>query len=79
MLPIIPVTLGSRHDLLATFVLCVSGDSLSFIDERLMKAPNMTGQPVDMNVAGIHGTSDISNKRLRVKIGNQDGTGDENI
>ena len=37
-----------------------------------MKALDLTGQPVDLNVAGIHGTSDISSKRLRVKIGDQD-------
>ena len=34
-----------------------------------MKTLNLTGQPVDLNVAGIHGTSDISSKRLRVRIG----------
>ena len=38
-----------------------------------MKTLNLTGQPVDLNVAGIHGTSDISSKQLRVKIGDQDG------
>ena len=30
-----------------------------------MKALNLTGQSVDLNVAGIHGTSDISSKRLQ--------------
>ena len=44
-----------------------------------MKALNLTGQTVDLNVAGIHGTSDISNKRLRVKIGDQDGRVSEDI
>ena len=43
-----------------------------------MKALNLTGQPVGLNAAGNHGTSDISSKRLRVKIGDQDGTVDEN-
>ena len=38
-----------------------------------MKALNLTGQPMDLNDAGIHGTSDISSKRLRVRIGDQDG------
>ena len=38
-----------------------------------MKTLNLTGQPVDLNVAGVHGTSDISSKRLRVRIGDQDG------
>ena len=44
-----------------------------------MKTLNLTGQPVDLNVAGIHGTSDISSKRLRVKIGDQDGKVNEDI
>ena len=52
--------------------MCDSGASLSFVDESLMKTLNLTGQPVDLNVAGIHGTSDISSKRLRVRIGDQD-------
>ena len=34
---------------------------------------------MDLNVAGIHGTSDISSKRLRVKIGDQDGKVKEDI
>ena len=34
---------------------------------------------VDLNVAGIHGTSDISSKRLRVRIGDQDGRVKEDI
>ena len=37
-----------------------------------MKALNLTGQLVALIVAGIHGTSDISSKRLRVRIGDQD-------
>ena len=44
-----------------------------------MKTLNLTGQPVDLNVAGIHGTSDITSKRLRVKIGDQDGKVKEDI
>ena len=44
-----------------------------------MKTLNLTGQPVDLNVAGIHGKSDISSERLRVKIGDQDGTVKEDI
>ena len=36
-----------------------------------MKTLKLTGQSVDLNVAGIHGTSDISSKRLRVTIGDQ--------
>ena len=34
---------------------------------------------MDLNVAGIHGKSDISSKRLRVKIGDQDGKVKEDI
>ena len=34
---------------------------------------------MDLNVAGIHGTSDISSKRLRVRIGDQDGKVNEEI
>ena len=62
-----------------TFALCDSGASLSFVDESLMKTLNLTGQPVDLNVAGIHGTSDNSSKRLLVKIGDQDGKVKEDI
>ena len=73
VLPVVPVTIGSGSKALKTFALCDSGASLSFVDEILMQMLNLTGQPVDLNVAGIHGTSDISSKRLRVKIGDQDG------
>ena len=44
-----------------------------------MKTLNLTGQPVDLNVALIHGTSNISSKRLRVKIEDHDGKVTENI
>ena len=44
-----------------------------------MKVLNLTGQPGELNVAGIHGTSDISSKRLRVRIGDQDGKVSEDI
>ena len=79
VLPVIPVSIGSGRKTVKTFALCDSGASLSFVDESLMKALNLTGQPVDLNVAGIHGTSDISSKRLRVKIGDQDGKVNEDI
>ena len=79
VLPVIPVLIGSGSKTVKTFALCDSGASLSFVDESLMKALNLTGQPVDLNVAGIHGTSDISSKRLRVRIGDQDGKVKEDI
>ena len=79
VLPVIPVTIGSGSKTLKTFALCDSGASLSFVDESLMKTLKLTGQPVDLNVAGIHGTSDISSKRLRVRIGDQDGRVKEDI
>ena len=44
-----------------------------------MKTLNLTGQPVDLNVAGIHGTSVSSSKQLRVMIGDQDGKVNEGI
>ena len=72
VLPVIPVLIGSGSKTLKTLALCDSGASLSFVDESLMKTLNLTGQPVDLNVAGIHGSSDISSKRLRVNIGDQD-------
>ena len=72
-LPVIPVTIGCGSKTLKTFALCDSGASLSFVDESLMETLNLTGQPVDLNVAGIHGASDISSKRLRVRIGDQQG------
>ena len=53
VLPVIPVSIGSGSKTLKTFVLCDSGARLSFVDESLMKALNLTGQPEDLNVAGI--------------------------
>ena len=79
VLPVVPVTVGSGSKALKTFALCDSGASLSFVDESLMKTLNLTGQPVDLKVAGIDGTSDFSSKRLRVRIGGQDGKVNENI
>ena len=79
VLPVIPVTIGSGSKTLKTFALCDSGASLSFVDESLMKTLNLTGQLVDLNVAGIHGASDISSKRLRVRIGDQQGKVKEDI
>ena len=79
VLPVIPVSIGSGSKTLKTFTLCDSGASLSFVDESLMKTLNLTGQPVDVNVPGIHGTSDISSKRLQVKIGDQAGKVNEDI
>ena len=79
VLPVIPVSIGSGSKTVKTFALCDSGASLSFVDESLMKTLNLTGQPVDLNVAGIHGTSDISSERLRVRIGDQDGKVKEDI
>ena len=79
VLPVIPVSIGSGSKTVKTFALCDSGASLSFVDDSLMKVQNLTKQPVDLNVAGIHGTSDVSSKRLRVRIGDQDGKVKENI
>ena len=79
VLPVIPVSIGSGSKTVKTFALCDSGASLSFVDESLMKTLNLTGQPVDLNVAGIHGASDISSKRLRVRIGDQQGKVKEDI
>ena len=79
VLPVIPVSIGSGSKTVKTFVLCDSGASLSFVDESLMKTLNLTGEPVDLNVAGIHGASDISSKRLRVRIGDQQGKVKEDI
>ena len=79
VLPVIPVTIGSGSKTVKTFALCDSGASLSFVGKSLMKTLNLTGQPVDLNVAGIHGASDISSKRLRVKIGDQQGKVKEDI
>ena len=79
VLLVIPVTTRSGLESLKSFVLYNSRESLSFIDESLLKALNLTGQPVDLIVSGFHGTSDISCKRLRVKIGDQDGTVDNII
>ena len=79
VLPVIPVSIGSGNKTVKTFALCDSGASLSFVDESLMKTLNLTGKPVDLNVAGIHGASDISSKRLRVGIGDQQGKVKEDI
>ena len=79
VLPVFPVSIGSGSKTAKTFALCDSGASLSFVDESLTKTLNLTGQPVDLNVAGLHGTSDISSKRLRVKIGDQEGKVKEDI
>ena len=65
VLPVIPVTKRSGSKTLKTFALCDSGANLSFVDENLMKMLKLTGQPVNLNVAGIHGTRDISIKRTR--------------
>ena len=79
VLPVVPVTIGSGSKTLKTFALCDSGASLSFVDKSLTKTLKMSGQPVDLNVAGIHGTSDISSKQLRVRIRDQDGKVKEDI
>ena len=73
VLPVIPVPIGSGSKTLETFALCYSGASLSFVDESLIETLKMTGQTVDLNVAGIHCTSDSSSKRLRLRIGEQVG------
>ena len=70
--PVFPVTIRSGSKTLETVALCDSGASLSFVDARLTKVLNLTGRPVDLNVGGIHETSDVSSKRLRVKFEDQD-------
>ena len=79
VLPVIPVTISSRRGSLQTLVLCSFGASVSFMDESFTKASSLTGKPVDLKVGGIHGTSDISSRRLRFKIGDQEKTVGENI
>ena len=68
VLPVVLVTIPSGSKTLKAFALCDSGASLSFVDESLMKTLNLTGQLVDLNVAGIHGTSDVSSKKLRINV-----------
>ena len=79
VLPVIPVTIRGGSKTQKAFALCVSVYSLSIVDESLMETLNLTGQSVDLNVAGIHGTSYINSKKLRVNIGNQEGKVKENI
>ena len=79
VLPVVLVTIRSGSKTLKTFALCDSGASLSFVDKGLMKTLNLTGQLVDLNVAGIHGTSDVSSKRLRINSFGQEGKVNENI
>ena len=79
VLPVTPESEESGRESLKTISLFVCGGSPSFMEERHMKALNLVGQPVDLNVAGNHGTSDSSSKRMRVKTGDQDRTVDENI
>ena len=79
VIPVIPVPIASGIKTLKTLLLCDAGASLSFVDESLKKTLNLTGQSMDLNVAEIHGTSDISSKQLRVKIGDQDGKVNEDI
>ena len=76
---VIPVTIWNGRKLLQTFGLCDSAARLWFIDKNLTSTLNLTGQPIDLNVAGFRGTSDIHSERLRVKFGNQDGTVDKSI
>ena len=45
VLPVIPVPIGSGRKTLKTFALCDTAASLSFVDESLMKALNLTRQP----------------------------------
>ena len=70
--PVFSVTIRSDSKSLKTLALCNSGASMSYVDENLKKALHSTGQVDDLIVAGTHGTSDISSKRIRVKIGDQD-------
>ena len=79
VLPVIPVTIGSGSKTLNTFALCDSEASLSYVDTSLVQRLNRTRQPVDLNVAGNHGTSDISSERLRINIGDKDGKVNLNI
>ena len=72
VLPVIPVTIGNGSKTLKTFVLCYFGASLLFVDDSLIIGLNLTGQPVDLNGAGIHGTSDICSIRVRTRIGDQE-------
>ena len=64
VLPVIPVMIEGWRKTLKTFVSCNFEASLSFVDESPIKTLNLTGQQVDLKVAGIHGLSDTSSKRL---------------
>ena len=44
-----------------------------------MKTLNLTVQPVDLNIAGIHEKSEICSIKHRVKLGDQDENVIENI
>ena len=72
VLPVIPVTKGSASRTLEMFALSDFGGSLSFVVESLIKTSSLTVQTVELNVAGIHGTSDIINKRFHIKLGDRD-------
>ena len=52
---------------------------MSFVDKIMMKTFNLTGQSVVLNVAGIHGTSEINRKPLKVKNAEKYGKVDETI
>ena len=71
MLPVIPVSIGSGRKTLKTLALCDFAASLSFVDKTLVKALKLTKQLVELNVAGIHGTLNISSERIKVDMGSQ--------
>ena len=55
-----PVTIGNGSETLKTFALC-DGACIFIVNASLM------------NVAGVHGTTDINSKTFQVRIGDQAG------
>ena len=67
-LQIVPVSIQSGGNRLNTYAFLDSRTTVSFIDQSVQEKLQAQGTDVTLNIAGIHGTTDLKTERVPLKI-----------
>ena len=65
-LQIVPVSVQSGGNRLATYAFVDSGSTVSFIDQSVKDQLQAKGTDVTLNIAGIHGTQDLRTEKVPI-------------
>jgi hypothetical protein len=69
LLQIVPLRVYGKHGFTDTMAVCDTGSTQTWIDDAFRKKIGLAGTPTTLNIAGIHGTSEVDSHIVHMKIG----------